>query len=96
MAKTVLKNTNQEAVVKITGIGAETIDISSDILASTQALDGATQTVNIAEIQFTGLATSTITIARNGTTVTSLEAEFIFCLATDNFTNILTHDYGWR
>jgi len=74
MAKTILKNTNQEAIVKITGVGAETIDLQTDILASTQALDGATQTVNIVGIEFTGLATSTITIVRDGTTVTSLAA----------------------
>jgi hypothetical protein len=75
MAKTVLKNTNQEAVVKITGVGTETIDLQTDILAATQALDGETQSVNIIGIQFTGLATSTITIVRGGTTVTSLSAE---------------------
>ena len=75
MAKTVLKNTNQEAVVKITGIGTETIDLQTDILAATQALDGETQSVNIVGIQFTGLATSTITIARGATTVTSLSSE---------------------
>jgi hypothetical protein len=75
MAKTVLKNTNGEAVVKIAGIGLETIDLQTDILAATQALDGETQTVNIVGIQFTGLATSTITIVRGGTTVTSLSSE---------------------
>lgn len=75
MAKTILKNTNQETVVKIDGIGTETISLSTDILAATQALDGATQTVNIAGIEYTGLTGSTITIVRDGTTVTSLLAE---------------------
>lgn len=74
MAKTILKNTNQEAIVKISGVGAETIDLQTDILAATQALDGDTQTVNIVGIEFTGLATSTITITRNGTVVTSLDS----------------------
>lgn len=74
MAKTIIKNTNQEAVVKITGVGTETIDLQTDILASTQALDGDTQTVNIVGLQFTGLDTSTITITRGGTTVTSLSS----------------------
>ena len=73
MALTVLKNTNQEAVVKITGVGTETIDLQTTILADTQALDGATQTVNIVGIEFTGLPTSTCTIARGATTVTSLD-----------------------
>lgn len=75
MAKTILKNTNQEAIVKISGIGSETIDLQTDILAATQALDGSTQTVNIAGLEYTGLATSTITVIRNGVTVTSLLAE---------------------
>ena len=75
MALTVLKNTNQETVVKITGVGTETIDLQTTILAATQALDGSTQTVNIAGLEYTGLATSTITIVRNGVTITSLAAE---------------------
>ena len=75
MALTVLKNTNQETVVKITGVGSETIDLQTTILAATQALDGDTQTVNIAGLEYTGLATSTITIVRNGVTVVSLAAE---------------------
>ncbi len=75
MALTVLKNTNQEAIVKISGVGSETIDLQTTILAATQALDGATQTVNIAGLEYTGLASSTITIVRNGVTVVSLAAE---------------------
>lgn len=73
MAKTILKNTNQETVVKITGIGTETIDLQTDILAATQALDGATQTVNIVTLEYTGLPTSNVTIVRGTTTVTSLD-----------------------
>ena len=75
MALTVLKNTNQEAIVKISEVGSETIDLQTTILAATQALDGATQTVNIVGIEYTGLTGSTITIVRNGVTVTSLLAE---------------------
>lgn len=75
MALTVLKNTNQETVVKIDGVTTETIDLQTTILAATQALDGATQTVNIAGIEYTGLTGSTITIVRDGTTVISLLAE---------------------
>lgn len=75
MALTVLKNTNNEAVVKIAGIGTETIDLQTTILAATQALSGDTQTVNIVGLQFTGLATSTITIVRNGVTIMSLSSE---------------------
>ena len=76
VTKTILKNTNQETIVKIAGTAASaTIDLQTDCLAAAQALDGATQTVNIAGFQFTGLASSTITIARNGTNITTLSAE---------------------
>jgi hypothetical protein len=76
VTKTILKNTNQETIVKIAGTAAAaTIDLQTDCLASAQALDGATQTVNIAGFQFTGLASSTITIARNGTNITTVAAE---------------------
>jgi hypothetical protein len=76
VTKTVLKNTNNETIVKIAGTAASsTITLNSDCLASTQALDGATQTVNIVGFQFTGLASSTITIARNSTNITTVSAE---------------------
>lgn len=98
MAKTILKNTNQETIIKISGVGSETINLATDCLATTQALDGATQTVNIAGIEYTGLAGSTINIVRNGTTVTSLLAEghdvigfaagFGFVETTQNTSNI--------
>jgi hypothetical protein len=76
VTKTILKNTNQETIVKIAGTaGSATIDLQSDCLAATQAIDGAPQTVNIAGFQFTGLASSTITIARNSENVTTIAAE---------------------
>jgi len=76
VTKTILKNTNNETIVKIAGTSASaTIDLQTDCLASTQALDGATQTVNIVGFQFTGLASSTITIARNSTNITTVSAE---------------------
>ena len=76
VTKTVLKNTNNETIVKIAGTAASsTITLNSDCLASTQALDGATQTVNIVGFQFTGLASSTITIARNSVNIITVAAE---------------------
>ena len=76
VTKTVLKNTNQETIVKIAGTAAAaTIDLQTDCLASSQALDGETQTVNIVGFQFTGLASSTITIARNGINITTVAGE---------------------
>lgn len=73
VTKTVLKNTNQESVVKVAGTAAaSTIDLSVDLLAGTQALDGETQAVNIVGVQWVGLPNATITISRNGTNVLTL------------------------
>lgn len=73
VTKTILKNTNQESVVKIAGTAAATtIDLSVDLLASTQALDGATQRVNIAGVQWVGLPDASITITRNSVNVLTL------------------------
>jgi len=73
VTKTILKNTNNEAIVKIAGTAASaTIDLQTDILASTQALEGATQTVNIAGVQWVGLAAATVTITRNSVNVLTL------------------------
>jgi hypothetical protein len=75
VTKTVLKNTNQESVVKVAGTAAAaTIDISVDLLASTQALDGATQTVNIIGLVWTGATDGIITITRNSVVITTLQA----------------------
>ena len=75
VTKTVLKNINQESVVKVAGTAAAaTIDLSVDLLASTQALDGATQTVNIIGLVWTGATDGIITITRNNVVITTLQA----------------------
>jgi hypothetical protein len=75
VAKTILKNTNQESVVKVAGTAAAaTIDLSVDLLAATQALDGATQTVNIAGLVWTGATDGIIQITRNSVVVATLQA----------------------
>lgn len=75
VAKTILKNTNQETVVKVAGTAAAaTIDLSADLVVATQALDGATQTVNIVGLVWTGAADGIITITRNGVVVVTLQA----------------------
>jgi hypothetical protein len=75
VAKTVLKNTNQEAVVKVAGTDASaTIDLSVDLLAASQALDGGTQTVNIAGLVWTGATNGIIQITRNSVVVATLQA----------------------
>lgn len=75
VVKTVVKNTNQEAVVKVAGTAAAaTIDLSVDLLAATQALAGATQTVNIAGLVWTGATGGIITLTRNNIVVVTLQA----------------------
>lgn len=74
VTKTILKNTNNESVVKVAGTAAAaTIDLSTDLLASTQALDGATQTVNIVGLQWSGAPDGVITITRNSVVIATLQ-----------------------
>jgi hypothetical protein len=75
VVKTVLKNVNQETVVKVAGTAAAaTIDLSTDLVSATQALDGETQTVNIVGIVWTGAADGIITITRNSVVIATLQA----------------------
>lgn len=75
VTKTILKNTNQETVIKVAGTAAAaTIDLSTDLVASTQVVDGATQTVNIVGLVWTGAADGIIEISRGGVIVTTLQA----------------------
>lgn len=75
VTKTVLKKTHQEAVVKVAGTAAgATIDLAADLLPAGQALDGETQSVNIVGLQYSGLASSTITVTRNSVNIITLDA----------------------
>jgi len=76
VTKTVLKNTHNEAVVKVAGTAAgATITLATDILSTNQALDGATQTVNLVGVQVTGLLTSSVTITRNSVNILTVAGE---------------------
>ena len=81
-AKTVLKKTDLEAIVKVAGTGAaETIDLAADLLPSSQALTvSGTPTVNIVGVQWTGASGGVITITRNSVVVMTLQAN-----ATNNY-----------
>lgn len=75
VTKTVLKKTHQEAIVKVAGTAAAaTIDLSADLVATGQALDGSTQKVSITGVTWTGAADGVITITRNSVTVMTLQA----------------------
>jgi len=76
VVKTVLKNTNQESIVKVAGTAAAaTITLATDLLATTQALEGGTQTANIIGVTWTGAAGGIISIARNSVVVMTLQAD---------------------
>ena len=73
--KTILKNTNQESVVKVAGTAAtETITLGTDLVASTQAVSGDTQTVNIVGLVWTGATNGIITITRDSVVIATLQA----------------------
>lgn len=76
VTKTILKNTNQETIVKVSGTaGTATISLATDCLAATQALDGATQKVDITCCVVSGLLTSAITVVRNSVPVWAFAGE---------------------
>jgi len=76
VTKTIIKNINQETIVKVGGTaGSATISLATDCLATTQALDGGTQTVDITSVQTTGLLNSAITIVRNSVPILAFAPE---------------------
>jgi len=76
VTKTILKNTHQEAVVKISGTAASaTIDISADLLNAKQELNGSTVTVDIIDCIVTGLLGSGITVVRNSVPILAFAPE---------------------
>lgn len=75
VVKTVLKNVNQESVIKVAGTaGSATIDLQTDLVATTQELDGDTQTVNIIGVVWTGDTNGVAQITRNSAVITTLQA----------------------
>lgn len=76
VTKTVIKKTQQEAIIKISGTdGNATIDISADLLSHNQALSGDTVRVDIVGAMVTGLLTSAITVVRNSVPVLAFAGE---------------------
>lgn len=72
MAKRILKATQNRAVVALVfdAAGSETIDLQTEIFSAGQAVDGATQTVDISAISIsTPSETGLVTIARNSESV---------------------------
>jgi len=97
VTKTILKNTNNETVIKIAGTAdGATIDLQTDCLASTQALDGATQTVNIVGVQWVGLPNAAITITRNSVNILTLPgggADYMEFSAGSGYVDTINNTY---
>lgn len=75
VAKTIMKKTHQEAIVKVAGTAAAaTVDLSADLVAVGQALDGDVQKASITGVTWTGAADGVITITRNAVTIMTLQA----------------------
>jgi hypothetical protein len=89
VTKTVMKKVHQEAIIKVAGTdAAATIDLSADLVAAGQALDGATQKVSIVGVTWTGAADGIITITRNSVVVMTLQANAAGALYFDGQTMI--------
>lgn len=70
VSKTILKLTNTEAIIKVTGIAADTttISLATDLLSGSEIVSG-TPKVNIAAMVCYGIPGGYATVARGGVTV---------------------------
>lgn len=76
--------TETETVVKVAGAaGSATIDLQTDLVDTNQATSGATQTVTITGVRWSGDAANTITVDRNSTRVLTLPTEQADYIAFD-------------
>ena len=74
VTKTILKLTNTEAIVKVTGLTGDTttISLATDLLLASEALVGGTQKVNIASVVCYGIPGGYVTLARNSVTILNI------------------------
>ena len=74
VTKTILKLTNTEAIVKVSGLAGDTttISLATDLLLASEALVGSTQKVNIASVVCYGIPGGYVTLARDGVTIINL------------------------
>lgn len=76
MAKDILRKTEKKVAVKISGADVtETITLSTDLLASSQALEGGVQKVNIVSLRWAGDTGSKITVTRNAKVIIILPGD---------------------
>ena len=85
---TVVSKTYSDVVVKVAGTaGSATLNLTTDILAVNEALNGATQKVNIGSMFWSGDLDCTIQINRNSVRSYSLQANTI--------SNVNLSEYGF-
>lgn len=72
VTQTIIKNTHQEVVVKVEGTAATSTVNLATLSSVNQVLDGATQTVNIIGVTWTGDSAGLININRNGINIMTL------------------------
>lgn len=86
LTKSFLKITHQDCVAKVAGTGGPvTINLTTDLLpVSGQVLDGATQTVNITGVSWTGTNDAEISLLRNNVVVMTLPSTGSNFLDFDN------------
>lgn len=66
LTKTILRMTETETVIKVSGNGgSSTVGLQTDLLDTTQSLSGGTQNVTITAVRWVGELTNVITITRN-------------------------------
>lgn len=75
VTKYILKNTNQETIVKVAGTaGSATITLDTDLVATTQeVIEGASPQVVIAGFQWSGATNGEIQISRNEVIIATLQ-----------------------
>ena len=87
LTKSILKMTETEVVVKVSGNGGSvTIDLQTDLVDNNQAVSGATQTVNITGVTWTGESANYLNISRNNVRVLTLLMDASNTIAFDGQT----------
>lgn len=74
ITKTILKKTQTDVVIKLSGVSGDTFTVDlngADVVADTEVA-GATQVVNITGISWTGESTATVVVGRDGTRIFTL------------------------
>jgi hypothetical protein len=84
LTKSILKMTETETVVKVSGNGGtSTIDLQTDLVDVNQTTSGATQTVTITGVRWSGETSNTVLIDRNSVRILTLPTEQADYIAFD-------------